>query len=1144
MHFLTLRKVLVLVLACAGALVPTGSALAIAEPEVQVSKGAQPDWVLTQTLPTVPHSRHAQAGQGIITLLSDVQVSWRPGGYEFFHRVAYQVIDRSGLEAAARIEEQFDPHRETLQFHHINVSRAGELQAQLDDAEIAVLRQESSLEEGIIDGLLTALVILKDVAVGDVVDYAYSGSVTTELWPDHYFSFLALGSTLPIGAIHYRVLWPSAKPLHVKPYNKIPAAAIRSLGELTEYRWQVIDPEPIKAEAAVPPWYVAIDAASISTMDSWRAVKQWALPIYQLDQTLPAPFRKKLKTISRSWRRPEDRLTEVLRLVQNEIRYVGIEVGLGSHVPRPPAEVVQLGYGDCKDKSLLMVAALNQLGIQAWPALTHTSDGRGLPDRMPSVGAFNHVIVKAELNGRTYWLDPTLSHQGGRGENLSLANYGNALPIDDRAGGLEQITMALPAAPTFRVAEQFSFDADISQPVSLTATLEYQAGDADDRRINLAAMTSEQLNEDIRHYYQQLYADARIVTPVQVNDDLDSNRITETVSLTMSKNAAGQAIAEQGLGINAFAILDLFNQNHDGERQYPMLLPYPLNRQHQIRVQVPGRRIAFTDQKSEAAADASFERRMGSDEDVMTMDFTLRTTGQVVSADESQAAVDFARAVDGHGKMTVYVSKLPMSLASRLGLAPALVAPVESPLSEALSNIGAEEYTAAIAILNKLERQVTAQNRLRGYIQLLRGESLAKTNRYGAAEKALAEGLALYPDNAQAYFTLADLYHGQEKYADAARVLTALVKNLPDQVNGISWKYVQRLNRVLKTAGQSGVYDALVLALAKAGYVGSAGDQTDGLYFRAVELALAEQQTEWAGEIVRNIHHSELHLDLLADRQFASLWPVVEQYAGSDLGKSIDNYLAVTAQWVDQQPDDFSVLAAHAAALRAAGKHQEALAKIKPVLDDWDRITAEGQEAFWLANEVAYIHYEQGDVRKADQLLLKIKDLGLEDYPSTVSMMINHAIILLDSGKFRQALKATDAIDPDYVSDYGDMYIKQVQSCALRQLKKTREAEQVLADMASLSDTNVRAYAYALLCNERLDEYEALLVQRLQGKETRADALLSFAVAKPSRKLPELQGVLMKRAALVRQRPGVQTALAQYGRAVPVAGDEVYWYGY
>lgn len=75
-------------------------------------------------------------------------------------------------------------------------------------------------------------------------------------------------------------------------------------------------------------------------------------------------------------------------------------------VPFTLAEIEKHGYGDCKDLSTLLTAMLRRAGIAAEPALIYR--GKFAPPLLlPGVGAPNHMIVRADIAGQTWWLDPT-----------------------------------------------------------------------------------------------------------------------------------------------------------------------------------------------------------------------------------------------------------------------------------------------------------------------------------------------------------------------------------------------------------------------------------------------------------------------------------------------------------------------------------------------------------------------------------------------------------------------------------------------------------------------------------------------------------------------------------------------------------------
>ncbi len=89
------------------------------------------------------------------------------------------------------------------------------------------------------------------------------------------------------------------------------------------------------------------------------------------------------------------RLTKVADFMQQQIRYVGIEIGIGGLQPHPAQDIFRSRYGDCKDKATLTVAMLDAVGIRA--AWVSVDDRRGVidPDAPSLIG--NHMIAAIEI---------------------------------------------------------------------------------------------------------------------------------------------------------------------------------------------------------------------------------------------------------------------------------------------------------------------------------------------------------------------------------------------------------------------------------------------------------------------------------------------------------------------------------------------------------------------------------------------------------------------------------------------------------------------------------------------------------------------------------------------------------------------------
>lgn len=115
-----------------------------------------------------------------------------------------------------------------------------------------------------------------------------------------------------------------------------------------------------------------------------------------------------------------DRLTSALG---QTIRYFGDwKRRRGGYIPRPIGEVMNTQYADCKEISLVLIAALRQLGYQANVALVrrgYLPDFFDRPYAIPSAMLFNHAIVRAQKDGEVYWIDGT-----------NRISFASGIPID------------------------------------------------------------------------------------------------------------------------------------------------------------------------------------------------------------------------------------------------------------------------------------------------------------------------------------------------------------------------------------------------------------------------------------------------------------------------------------------------------------------------------------------------------------------------------------------------------------------------------------------------------------------------------------------------------------------------------------------
>src|SRR6185503_14481042 len=86
-------------------------------------------------------------------------------------------------------------------------------------------------------------------------------------------------------------------------------------------------------------------------------------------------------------------VARVVERLHREVRYTGVEFGTERLIPEYPSETLRRRFGDCKDKSTLLVAALRASGIDAYLALLSAGDDQDVEPGLPGLGLFDHAIV-------------------------------------------------------------------------------------------------------------------------------------------------------------------------------------------------------------------------------------------------------------------------------------------------------------------------------------------------------------------------------------------------------------------------------------------------------------------------------------------------------------------------------------------------------------------------------------------------------------------------------------------------------------------------------------------------------------------------------------------------------------------------------
>jgi hypothetical protein len=417
---------------------------------------------------------------GIYDLVNDHQVN---GDGNYF-RIARKVLSPSGVQNASELELDFDPSFERLVIHHVDIIR-GQLRIDsLEPEEIRVIEKEDDSDSRIYDGQRTALLFIKDVRPGDVIDYAWSLEGANPLLGGRYTGEYDLSSGVPTRRIRHRLVWPAGRPLHWRGGDP----EIATIGGTQVLVWERLNVPALDVEDEIPSWYEPWESIQISEFASWKEVAAWADAMFVLDERSTLEVQQLAAQIASQNPTRDARVTAAIRFVQDEIRYLGIEMGRNSHEPHQPWETLESRWGDCKDKTLLLIALLRELGLEAYPALVNTRLEHRLAEKLPSPFLFDHVIAQVVDRGRTYWVDGTISDQGGTLSTIETPSDGMALIVAPHTNALTKI---VPNAKGGTLVEQTYTTTDYAKPTLLTVKTTFTGAEADAARSQLATLSLE-----------------------------------------------------------------------------------------------------------------------------------------------------------------------------------------------------------------------------------------------------------------------------------------------------------------------------------------------------------------------------------------------------------------------------------------------------------------------------------------------------------------------------------------------------------------------------------------------------------------------------------------------------------------------------
>jgi hypothetical protein len=390
------------------------------------------------------------------------------------------------------------------------------------------------------------------------------------------------------------------------------------------YIWRYGETPALTIEEGMPHSNDIVPRLRYSSIIDWNDVYTWYKELAKGRYTPDAKIEEKVQQLTQNLATEAAKIRAIYHFVAANIRYVGIELGQSAYQPSPAAEVFQMQYGDCKDKTTLLISMLDLVGIKAYPVLISVAPYERVDTTLPALNQFNHMIAAIPTGANTYiWLDPT----------SATCSYGD-LPYNTqgRTGFLISDTHG-------EFVETPVFPSESNRLVSTTDMTLNSKGTVEG---TLHIQTSGQYDLNTRWAYQQIQPRALKATlaaelsqqfpGIQIvwHEISDLNELNVPVEIRLGFRVENYAtslsnnillplpIDEFGEYAEAFA---------NDQRIYSLDFGYPTQVEKTIRIQIPdGWSAALPEDSHHTMETAEFTRQYRQVENIVTyrLMFTLK----------------------------------------------------------------------------------------------------------------------------------------------------------------------------------------------------------------------------------------------------------------------------------------------------------------------------------------------------------------------------------------------------------------------------------------------------------------------------------------------------------------------------------------
>jgi tetratricopeptide (TPR) repeat protein/transglutaminase-like putative cysteine protease len=315
-----------------------------------------------------------------------------------------RVLADAGVKAFAVLNFIYTSDNEAVEIDYVRVHKPDGTIVKTPDYNIQDMPGEVTRRAPLYSDIHEKHVAVKGLGVGDVLECQVRYRVVKPQVPGHFWEEYSFTKKAIARDERLEISFPSGK--YVKVVSPGFEPEVKEESGRKVYRWShsnliVSEKDPAEMPRRIPP----NPDVRVTTFGSWDEIGRWYGELQKEPLQVTASVQAKANELTRGLNTDDEKIRAIYSFVALKFHYIGLDFGIGRFQPHAADDVLENGYGDCKDKHTLLASLLKAVGIEVWPVLIHST--RKLDPDVPSPAQFNHVITVVPQGDKFVWLDTT-----------------------------------------------------------------------------------------------------------------------------------------------------------------------------------------------------------------------------------------------------------------------------------------------------------------------------------------------------------------------------------------------------------------------------------------------------------------------------------------------------------------------------------------------------------------------------------------------------------------------------------------------------------------------------------------------------------------------------------------------------------------